>query len=160
MLKKSTISIAAVLILTGPFGRADEPAQLRYSPECILATVAKKMEVNLSADIPLPEIRYERDVTLEEFQRAVQGQWTPPPDVITNVYSFSQNVIYLIDDPGYYRRLRRFIDDSLFHEYVHYIQVKYKHGLPLSDFDEHDAVHLQNWFRDTYMKTGENPCAD
>jgi len=43
--------------------------------------------------------------------------------MFANVYVMARNEIYLMDDAGYYRRIRRTLDESLAHEFAHYLQV-------------------------------------
>lgn len=129
------------------------PAQPRYSEACILAAAASRMEVALREDIPPPRIRYESRTSISEFQDAVERQWGFRPEVILNVYIPERNEIYIMDDASYYSRLGRFVDDSLAHEYAHFLQVRYR-GVRLDqdpDNLESEAVSVQGWFRETYM---------
>ena len=105
-------------------------ARLCYAPGEILAAVAGEMGMTLRRDVKLPAILMSSETPLKRFQDAVERQWSIRPEQILNAYAVSTNEIYLLDEPGYYVRLRRSIDDSLAHEYVHFIQVRYK-GNPL-----------------------------
>jgi hypothetical protein len=68
--------------------------------------------------------------------------------MVANVYVVARNEIYLSDDAGYYRRLRRTLDESLAHEFAHYLQVRY-FGANLADEScETEAVAMQIAFRD------------
>ena len=81
---------------------------------------------------------------------------------VTNVYIFEQNKIYLVDDPAYYTKHGRFIEDSLAHEYVHFLQVQYQKTNILSNetgFIELEAIDLQNWYRETFSLAQKDPCA-
>jgi hypothetical protein len=141
---------------------AADLAKLTYSPECIFTAVAKRMQVAPSDILPFPKIHFESQTTLKEFQDAVEPQWGFRPDVILNVYIIATNEIYLIDDATYYRKNNRFIDDSMAHELVHYVQVKYQ-NLDLTqwgDVLESDAVSVQTWLRETFMETGKSPCSE
>ncbi|MBI3298251.1 MAG: hypothetical protein HYZ75_08815 [Elusimicrobia bacterium] len=127
---------------------------LRHEPKCVLEAVAFAMNVRLDPSIAPPPIRLETETPLAEFADALQPQWGSRPEVFTNAYSPSADRIFLIEDAGYYGRLKRDIADSLAHEYVHFIQVRYK-GLPISQFgdsEESEAVHVQTWFRDHYIR--------
>jgi hypothetical protein len=127
---------------------------------CILTVVAQMMNVQLSPKVPLPEIRLETQTPLSRFQDAIEPQWGFRPDVFVNAYALATNEIYLIEDAGYYRRTKRFIEDSLAHELVHYIQVKYQ-NYSVQDLGENAeaiAVDFQTAFREHYMMTGKDPC--
>jgi hypothetical protein len=127
---------------------------LRHDPACVLAAVAWAMNVPLDPAKPKPAIRLETQTPLKEFQDAVEPQWGSRPDVFTNAYSPTADKIFLIEDAGYYERMHRDIADSLAHEYVHYIQVKYR-GIGTGDFgdaEESEAVSWQTWFRDNYIR--------
>lgn len=136
---------------------ARAPARLCYSPGEILAAVAGQMQVDLKTDIPSPEILMASQTPLKRFQDAVEKQWGMRPDQILNAYAVPTNEIYLLDDPGYYVRLKRAIDDSLAHEFVHFLQVRYKNN-PLDkddDTPEMEAVSIQTWFRETFILSPE-----
>jgi hypothetical protein len=142
-----------VALLLSSLAFAD-PARLRYSPDEILEAVAQYKKITLREDIPKPQIFFESNCTLKQFQDAIEPQWHMRPDAFLNAYIFAKNEIYLIDEPGYYVRLNRFIDDSLAHELVHYIQVKYQ-GFTAQyggEDMEGDAIGVQTWFRETYMR--------
>lgn len=127
-------------------------ARPRYSRECIVRAVAWKKKVTLREDIPLPSVRYGSETPAEEFNDAVEPQWGMRPDIVLNVYVFRFNRIYLLDDAAYYMKMGRFIDDSLAHELVHFLQVKYKDVTEMGDAEEWEAVDIQTWFRGTYMR--------
>jgi len=127
-------------------------ARPRYSAECILAAVAWKKKINLRGDVPLPSVRYGSETPAEEFNDAVEPQWGMRPDIVLNVYVFRLNRIYLLDDAAYYMKMGRFVDDSLAHELTHYLQVKYQGITEMDDSDEFEAVAVQTWFRETYMR--------
>jgi hypothetical protein len=61
------------------------------------------------------------------------------------------NEIYLIDDASYYARVGRTIDDSLAHELAHYLQARYGRA-HLVDWEEVEAVAIQNWFRAEHVQ--------
>jgi hypothetical protein len=128
------------------------PVKLRFEPRFILDTVAERMEVKLRADVPLPAIFLESTTPLRQFQDAMEGQWQFRPPLIANSYSIATNEIYLSDEASFYRRFKRTLDDSLAHEFVHYIQARY-HGEDLThDGCELQAAEIQRWFRDEYVQ--------
>lgn len=157
----------------------DQPATLTQPERCILHAVANKLADDIgrhrgpaleaamrgAASGKLPLIRYERDTPLREFQDAVEAQDPGNrPARFSNFYSVALDRIYLIDEAGYYARLKRSIDDSLAHEYVHYLQVRFL-GYQIEDLRSDDAegtaVSYQTWYRDEYVKTGRAPaCPD
>jgi hypothetical protein len=126
----------------------DRPARLTPPERCILHALANKFADDLA-----------------EFQDAVETQEPGNrPAVFSNFYSVASDRIYLIDEAGYYRRLKRSIDDSLAHEYTHYIQVRFL-GYTVEHLRNDDAeamaVEYQTWYRDEYVKTGRAPaCPD
>jgi hypothetical protein len=144
-----SVLCGVLLAASGRVG-ADDPARmtLRYEPRYILEAVARTMNVELRADEPLPAIHLESRTPLARFQDAVAPQWHFRPPKFANVYVVARNEIYLTDDPGYYRRLGRTLDESLAHEFTHYLQVRYQ-GASLDDESaELQAVSVQFAFRD------------
>lgn len=141
-----------LILLCSLSSSAHAAAELRYDVQFILQTIAKKKGVVLKPDIELPRVFLESQTPLEQFQNAIEPQWGMRPDVIVNAFVIANNEIYLIDDEGYYSRLKRFIDDSLAQELVHYIQVKYL-GIDLSqdESSEYEAIEIQTWFRETFL---------
>jgi hypothetical protein len=53
-----------------------------------------------------------------------------------------------LDDPGYYRRIRRTLDESLAHEFAHYLQVRYFASNLVDESCETQAVSIQIAFRE------------
>lgn len=140
---------------------AEPPARPRYSTECVLRIVAHRMGSGFRADVPMPKVRFASEVPIKEFQDAVEKQWRMRPAQVLNVFVFDRNEIYLLDDMTYYRKVNRFIDDSLAHELAHYVQVKYR-GWTIDGGDdslEGQAIDVQSWFRDTYLRNGPPPTA-
>ena len=122
--------------------------RLQHDPRYILETVARRMNVTLRADEPMPRIYLESGTPLAQFQKAVAPQWRFSPPMFANVYVMARNEIYLSDDAGYYRRIRRTLDESLAHEFAHYLQVRY-FGASLADEGcETEAVAIQIAFRE------------
>ena len=129
-------------------------ASLRYSPLCILKAVAALMGQQYRPDIPLPAVFRASEVTLLQFQDAVEPQWGLRPDNITNVYVWNRAEIYLMDDAAWYAEQGRAMDDSLAHEFVHYIQYRYR-GWDLSQDDpglEWQAIEFQTRFREEFIQ--------
>jgi len=126
---------------------------LRHDPHFILQAVAAEMNVTLRSDIPAPEILLESATPLRRFQEAIFAQWGFRPHVFTNAYAVRSNEIYLTDDPAYYTRLKRTLDESLAHELAHYLQVRYLNADLAEESLENDAVAIQVWFSATHVKT-------
>lgn len=133
----------------------------KHSLSCTLQAVASKMQLALRAEIPEPWLILKSGTTLQEFQTAVERQWGFKPDVVTNVYIHSINTIYLANDASFYGGANgRTLDESVAHELAHYLQVKYRGDLQDSQSErlEMEAIEIQRWFRETYMKAGLSPC--
>ncbi len=150
---------AKVLAAAAERRKKPQAALLRYGEACILRAVADHMGVALRPDVPAPVVYYGSKTPLKQFQDAVEPQWNLRPEVFLNAYVVAKNEVYLFDDAEYYRRMKRSLDDSLAHEYAHYIQVKYK-GFTLDGDDslEGQAVSEQTWFRETFIQ--HDPPAD
>jgi hypothetical protein len=129
---------------------ADDPsrAHLKHDPRYILESVARKMNVTLRTDEPMPRIYFESSTPLAQFQEAVSPQWRFRPPMFANVYVMARNEIYLSDDAGYYRRIRRTLDESLAHEFAHYLQVRYYASNLVDESCETEAVSIQIAFRE------------
>ena len=148
-------AVLAVSLALAPAARADgslaEPVKLRYDPQFILEAVARRMSVTLRPEILAPPILLESATPLQRFQEAMVAQWGFAPHVFANAYSIATNEIYLIDDPDYYARLGRTPDDSLAHEFAHYLQVRYL-GADLADqAAEIEAIAVQQGFQQEYV---------
>ena len=129
---------------------APAPLTLRLAPDRILEAVARDMNVALKPEIPLPRIHLESRTPLVRFQNAMARQWGFRPPRFSNAYAVASNEIYLMDDRRYYVRLNRTLEDSLAHEFAHYIQVRYL-GVALEhESCELDAVAVQEAFRARY----------
>lgn len=139
---------------------AKEVMPLIYPTECVLKAVLAKKNIAFRPELELPSLRVESQSSLKEFQDAMEPQWKIRPDYFTNSYVVHLNRIFLMDDLAYYQRTGRFVDDSFAHELTHYVQVKYQ-GATLDGVDdslEMDAIDVQTWFREEFMKTGKSPC--
>lgn len=155
------ISAAAILfVLSLPTFAAKIPTTKLCYPEAdILAAVAWNMGTTLRTEIPLPKIIMSSQVSLKDFQDYVEPQWGFRPGAVSNIFIAARNEIYIIDEADYYRKMRRYIDDSLAHEYVHYIQIRYKNARfdPNDEYMESEAVHVQTWFRDGFLLAPDSP---
>ena len=132
-------------------------ARPAYPEACIMRLAAKKLRLELREEVPAPPVRYGSETPLKEFQDAIEPQWGLRPDFVLNAYVFALNRIYILDEKEYYDKMGRFVDDSIFHEFVHYFQVQYR-GDTFDGYNgeylESEAIDYQTWFRDTYMLPG------
>lgn len=128
------------------------PVKLRFDPRFILEAVAQRMNIRLRQEVPLPAIFLESAIPLRQFQDAMEGQWSFRPPLVSNSYSIASNEIYLSDDASFYRRLKRTLDDSLAHEFVHYLQAMYLREDLTTDGCEIQAAEIQHWFREEYAR--------
>ena len=156
-----SVAALAALALPSPAVAGDsvapaEPVKLRFDPRFVLEAVAQRMDVTLRPDVPLPAVFVESMVPLRQFQDAMEVQWQFRPHLVANAYAIARNEIYLSDDPSYYRRFKRTIDDSLAHELVHYIQAQYFQEDLASDSCEVQAAEIQRWFRDEHVRPGRD----
>ncbi len=129
---------------------AKKPAQLKYSESFILQKVLKLKNKEFRSEISIPKINFESKTKLKYFQDAIESQWGQRPKNFTNAFAVKSNEIFLIDDAGYYNRLKRCMDDSLAHEFTHYIQSKYQNYDLNDDFLELEAIEIQTQFREKY----------
>jgi hypothetical protein len=148
------LAMAACLMpaAAGETDRAVQPAKLRFDPQFILAEVARRMDITLRPEIPAPAVFFESTTPLRQFQDAIGGQWQFRPHVFANAYSAARNEIYLIDEAAYYERFGRTLDDSLAHEFAHYLQVMYLNASLADDPSlETEAVAVQREFQRHHM---------
>jgi hypothetical protein len=136
-------------------GSSAPPATVRpkLPYDCVLKAVLFRMKQEYDPAKPLPDIRFASEVPVEEFDAAMEPQWGFKPGRVTNAYAPHVGTIFLSDNAEYYSKFGRAIDDSLAHEFVHYVQVRYR-GLTIEEFtewDEVEAVQVQNWFREHYV---------
>lgn len=106
----------------------------------------------------MPRIFYESTTPIEQFQNVVEPQWNLRPERFVNVYIARTNEIYLNDDALFYSERGRFLDDSLAHELVPFIQVVHQ-GASSDDGEdlEAEAIEVQTWFRETFLAKGVTP---
>ncbi|MFA6237565.1 MAG: hypothetical protein WC635_09585 [Bacteriovorax sp.] len=128
------------------------PAKLQHEVEFILEKVLLKKNQPLRTDIAFPKIYYKSKTPLKQFQDAIEKQWGFRPDVITNAFAVANNEIYLMDDADYYSKKKRCMDDSLAHEFTHYVQVKYQNWDLNDESLEWEAVDVQTAFRNEFCK--------
>lgn len=138
--------------------QAIEPAKFRHDVNCTLKAVAFKMKVTLKADKPAPPVFVESKTPLKQFQDAIEPQWGMRPEAFVNAYIVAKNEIYLTDNSAYYKKVNRFVDDSLAHELAHYIQVVYRNDELGDDALEMEAIDVQTWYRETFMFPNVTPC--
>lgn len=127
-------------------------AVLKYSEDFILKKALEYKKKEFNPNIALPQIFVESKTTLKQFQDAIEPQWGQRPEMITNAFVIHLNQIYLLDDINYYQKLKRCMDDSLMHEYIHYIQAKYQNFDLNDDTLEMEAVEHQTRFREEYCQ--------
>lgn len=145
------VVLATIALFTVTTAEANDsslaPSTLHHDPWFILEAVAREMNVRLRADIPRPAIFFQSTTPLRRFQNALAMQWGFEPPMFANAYAVAQNEIYLMDDASYYTRLRRTLDDSLAHEFAHYIQVHYFKADLTHESCELEAISVQQRFR-------------
>lgn len=149
-----TAAFAAALLATAVLaGEPDwrvEPIQLRLDPLFILEAVARRLNVPLQPEIALPKIHVASRTPLTQFQDALEEQWRIRPDAFVNAYAVARNEIYLFDGASFYSGGRT-LEDSLAHEFVHYLQARYWGEDLRSDDCELQALTVQRWFRELYL---------
>jgi hypothetical protein len=143
------LALAACLTPTtaGEPDPALQPARLAFDAQFVLEQVARRMNVTLRPEIPVPAVLLESATPLHRFQDAIAPQWGFRPHVFANAYVSARNEIYLIDEAAYYERVGRTLDDSLAHEFAHYLQVHYLKADLADPSLESEAVAVQHAFR-------------
>lgn len=152
-LERFAAALAAILAFLPSSADAAEPLRPRLDPSFVLAQVAARLGVRLDPQAPPPAVHLESDTPIARFQEAIGGQWGFRPHAFGNAYAVERNEIYLIDDPSYYARLGRTIDESLAHELAHYVQVRYLDADLAVPSWEDDAIAVQHWFRATHLRS-------
>ena len=147
---------------------AEVTARLRYDETCILRLVAAEMEIPLKKEVSLPAVYFGSKVPFAQFLAAYRTQSNAEPTQVLNMYMLNSNEIYISDKASNYASFGRSMDDSLAHEYVHYLQVKYR-GYTVRDFVEdfedsleNQAIRYQVSFREKYIvvEPPEGVCAE
>lgn len=144
-----TSCLVPVELGAGELARA--PLKLRFEPLFILQAVARQMNVTLRPDIAVPEILFESTTPLRRFREAIAPQWGFEPHVFTNAYAVATNEIYLTDHAAYYKRGNRTLDDSLAHEFAHYLQARYFYAGLDDPSLELDAIAVQERFKEAHI---------
>ncbi len=121
-----------------------------YSFDFVLDKVLEYKKLDRKSSILNPKVYYKSQIKLKQFQDAIEKQWGQRPKEITNAFAIENNEIYLLDDADYYQRTKRCIDDSLAHEIVHFVQVKYQNYDINDESLEWEAVEIQTWFRENF----------
>lgn len=182
------LALPAAAQLPGVYA-TPEPAALRDEPRCVLHALAGHLAFELgrhrgpefeaalrgaATGGDLPRVRRMSATPVADFRRALERQYADAGYAdsarlaasaqFSNLYAVASNEIYLVDDPAYYARLGagRSVEDSLAHEYVHFIQVRY-YGYSTKDLAhegaESQAVEYQGWYRDEYSRPDRRaPC--
>ncbi len=145
---KTLITILLLTLTTSSF--AKDPAKLKYQVDFLFSKVLEKKRQTKNPAIAFPNIYFSSKTPLKQFQDAIEGQWGMRPDFITNAYAVANNEIYISDDPDYYESQKRCMDDSLVHELVHYVQVKYLNWDLNDESLEWDAIEIQTAFREEF----------
>lgn len=146
-----TFFLISLTTLTSAWAKS-EPAQLKYSLDFLIEKTLEKKHQTKRADIPLPTFHFESKTPLKQFQDAIEKQWGFRPEVFTNAFAVDNNQIYVMDDADYYQKHGRCMDDSVVHELVHYIQVKYLNWDLSDESLEWDAIEIQAQFREEFCK--------
>ncbi|MBC7427118.1 MAG: hypothetical protein H7336_00810 [Bacteriovorax sp.] len=131
---------------------AKTPATLKYPVDFLFTKVLEKKHQTKNEAIPMPHIYYKSSTPLKQFQDAIEKQWNMRPKVFTNAFAVDNNEIYIMDDASYYEEKKRCMDDSLVHELVHYVQVKYLNWDIHDESLEWDAIEIQTEFREEFCK--------
>jgi hypothetical protein len=142
----AALALVVALLPAANAGESIQPVRLQFDPAFILQAVARRMNVTLRPEVPLPTILLQSRTPLARFQDAIAVQWRFRPPVYTNAYVIARNEIYLMDDPAYYVRINRTLDESLAHEFAHYIQVHYLNANLEDPSCESDAIAAQALF--------------
>ena len=160
-MKKTTLTIFLILIpsllfpMMASSALAKKPskiAKLKYEKEFIFQKMLEYKKQEFNPNIPMPKVFVESQTPIKQFQDAIETQWGQRPNIFTNAYAVKNNEIYLLDDAGYYSRLKRCMDDSLAHEYVHFIQAKYQNFDLNDEFLEMEAIEHQTRFREEFCQ--------
>ena len=148
------------LVLALFFSLGRDQAVLRFEQDCILQAVTIHMGVSLRGTVAPPAVSLSSATPPAAFQKAAQAEWDVMTDRLTNAYFAGRNWIFLIDTHSLYQQGRT-LDDSLAHEYAHFLQVRYRAVNPAhNDRNEREAIAVEHWFRATFMSpfAPPHPC--
>jgi hypothetical protein len=148
---KKIITILLLAFTSSSF--AKEPAKLKYPIDFLVSKVLEKKHQTKNDKIPMPKFYYASSTPLKQFQDAIEKQWGMRPDMLTNAFAVENNEIYILDDADYYESHQRCMDDSVVHELVHYVQVKYLNWDLNDESLEWDAIDIQTEFRLEFCKS-------
>lgn len=151
-MKKLILLLTLTLTSTFTPAFAKAPAKLQHPVEFIFAKVLEKKRLAQRDDIPFPKFYYQSKTPLKQFQDAIEKQWGFRPDFFTNAFAVANNEVYILDEADYYRKMGRCMDDSVAHELVHYLQVKYQNWDLSDESLEWEAVDIQTAFREEFCK--------
>lgn len=128
-----------------PNKKMGEIENFRQYSDDVMKIVAEKMKISLKENIPKPRIVTNDEITQKEFNNLLGY----PDDF------FNTMCPYYFDNVNTILVLNELKIDTLAHEFVHYFQVKYRnydlHNGPADAFEQ-EAVSIQHWFRDNYIK--------
>lgn len=147
---KTLILLFAFILTTPAFAKA--PAKLQHSIDFIFSKVLEKKRLQKRDDVPFPPFFYQSKTPLKQFQDAIEKQWGFRPDHFTNAFAVANNEVYILDEADYYRKTGRCMDDSVAHELVHYLQVKYQNWDLADESLEWEAIDIQTAFREEFCK--------
>lgn len=155
-MKKYLLALLIILSTQGfaahSLKKTNERAKFRYTLEFLLHKVLEKKRLEFNPLIPMPELKLGGETPLNIFQDAIETQWGFRPEKFSNAFSVKSNTIFILDEANYYQRNNRCMDDSLVHELVHYVQVKYLNWDLNDDSLEWDAIDVQTEFRNEYCQ--------
>lgn len=144
--------LCALLALSGRAAAPEETAKPAFRPECVLAAVAARKGVRLDPARRPPMVLFASLIPLARYREAAKEQLGGlEVDQVLNMYVVKTDEIFISDAARNYGRHGRTIDDSIAHEFGHYLQVVYD-GADLADDVndslETEAIALQTWFRE------------
>lgn len=143
--------LAGVLSLPA-LAAAPAPAKIAYKPDCVLAAVAARKGVTLDPARKPPMVLFASMIPVSRYREAAKEQLGGMEvDTVLNMYVVKTDEIYIQDAASNYGRHGRTIDDSVAHEFGHYLQVVYGKADMANDVNdelEGEAVRLQTWFRE------------
>ena len=122
-------ALSLTVLLAAPAAAAEPVAALKYEPRCVFEAVSRRMKAPVRPELTAPAV----------------------------FYASKTGEVFLIDEAGYYARLKRSPDDSLAHELAHHMQGVYDgvdFSKDLTGSYEEEAIDIQTWFRDEVAPAG------
>lgn len=145
-------ALLAVLVCLPARAAAPETAKIAFKPECVLAAVAGRKGVTLDPSRRPPMVLFASMIPVSRYREAAKEQLGGMDvEMVLNMYVVKTDEIYIQDAAGNYGKFGRTIDDSVAHEFGHYLQVVYGKADMANDANdelEGEAVRLQTWFRE------------